>query len=245
MCLNSDTDCITACFLYDRPLTDTTHDVIMIGAIDNASRNTDFVTYKHINCTRLRRELLAAFPGRKAAEIGICMVCGGGDYISAPPQVGYKNLLLALADMDPASTPLCDVDEEGVVRHVHSRSLEVLMCTALCKRVNSACKHGNAVSVATTASDPMRVLLHDLIAYGRKSYLTAIKTLYTEFPRHYNNTWWYVDYVIASILCLPQPSGLGRGWIEDAEGHLVYPPVDRALPAGMEDVIEKKRQRRR
>ena len=138
------------------------------------------------------------------------MVCGGGDYISAPPQCSYKNLLLALADMDPISTPLCDVDEEGIVRNVHSRSLEVLLCGALCKRVNAACKHGGAVSVTTTASEPMRVLLDDLRAYGRKSYLQAITILWSEFPRHFNNTWWYVDYVTASILCMQQPSGLGR-----------------------------------
>lgn len=244
VCLNSDTDCITACFLYDRPLINSAHDVIMIGAIDNASRGTDFILHKHINCTLLRQELLHAFPGRTAAEIGIAMVCGGGDYISAPPQCSYKNLLLALADMDPATTPLCDVDEEGVVKQVHSRSLELLLCTALCKRVNAACKRGCAVSVATNAPDPMRVLLDDLRAYGRKSYLHAITILWSEYPRHFANTWWYVDYVTASILNVRQPSGEGRGWIEDQDGHLVYPPIDRKVPGGCDVVSVSKRQRR-
>jgi len=34
----------------------------------------------------LHRGLLEAFPGRTAAEIGLCLICGGGDYVSALPQ---------------------------------------------------------------------------------------------------------------------------------------------------------------
>lgn len=227
VCLNSDTDCLTACLLIDP---EPRRRMVLIGAVDHVTKGTDFVKFKHTDATALREQLLEAFPGRTAAELGLALICGGGDYVSSLPQCSYRNLLRALKAMDPESLPLCSVDPAtGALDTLNTRSLEVLVCEALALRINDACKKGNAVSVNSDATDPMGVMLRDLHAYGRKTYTQAINTLYCEFPRHASNVEWYAKYVKCSILGVPTPDGLEcGGWVLDDEGHYVYPPCDPA-----------------
>ena len=225
VCLNSDTDCLTACLLMDPG----PRRLVLIGAIDHATKGTDFVKYKHTDATEMRRQLSLAFPGRNMCELGLAVIAGGGDYVSGLPQISYRNLLRALSKMDPATTPLCEIDAtNGSVQHVYDRSLEILACTALCIRVNDACKKGEAVNVSKTAMDPMHVLLQDMKAYGRKTYTSAMQTIYCCFPRHILNCTWYARYVATSILNKQVPSGVDMGgWVLDADGHCVYPSYER------------------
>ena len=121
--------------------------------------------------------------------------------------------------MPASTTPLCDIDEDGRIITLHSRAIELLICEALCFRINDQCRE-EAVHVCDMAAEPMQVLLKDIRRYtrrhphlliirsdcfihryGRKTYISAIETLYREYPLHFQHCWWYARTKTQRWMC--------------------------------------------
>jgi len=49
VCLNSDTDVLTSCLIYNACLRECRGRVVLVGAMDPTSKNTDMIQYKHVS----------------------------------------------------------------------------------------------------------------------------------------------------------------------------------------------------